>query len=79
MKAMLPKHKLIRLKSINLDFCEDRVYEKQKKISFSKVKKSSKAEKLELVHTDVWGKASIPSLSTSLYFVIFIDDANRNV
>jgi len=34
---------------------------------------------LELVHTDVWGKASVPSLGGSLYFVTFIDDSSRKV
>jgi len=31
------------------------------------------------VHTDVWGKASVPSLGDSLYFVTFIDDFSRKV
>jgi len=34
---------------------------------------------LELVHIDVWGKASVPSLGGSLYFVTFIDDSSRKV
>ena len=34
---------------------------------------------MKLVHTDVWGKAFVPSLGGSLYFVTFIDDANRKV
>ena len=61
MKVMLSKDKLSRLKYIELDFCEDCVYEKQKRVSFSTVRKTLKAEKLELVHTDVWSKASILS------------------
>jgi len=51
-KAMLSKGKPLRLKSIDVDLCEDLVYGKQRKVSFSKVKKSPKAERLELVHTD---------------------------
>jgi len=43
------------------------------------VRKAPKAERLELVHTDVWGKASIFSLGGSLYFVTFIDDSSRKV
>ena len=73
MKVVLSKDKLSDLKSINLDFCEDCVYDKKWKVSFSKVRKTSKAENLELVHTDMWGKASVPSLSDSLYFVTFIN------
>jgi len=39
MKAMLSKGKLPGLKSIDLDFCEGSVYGKQRKVSFSKVKR----------------------------------------
>ena len=53
MKVMLSKDKLPRLKTDDLDFCEDCIYEKQKRVSFSTMRKTSKAEKLELVHTDL--------------------------
>ena len=62
MKVVLSEDKLSELKSVELDFCEGCVYGKQKRVSFSTVRKTSKAEKLELVHTDVWGKVSVPSL-----------------
>ena len=42
------------------------------------MRKTLKAEKLELVHTDVWGKTSVPSLRGSLYFVT-IGDSSRKV
>jgi len=79
MKVMLSKDKLSSLKSIDLDFCEDCVYGKQQRVSFSKARKIQKAENLELVHTDVWGKASVSSLGGSLYFVSFIDDSSIKV
>jgi len=79
MKVMLSKDKLSRLKSIDLDFYEDCVYGKQKKVSFSKVRKTPKVEKIKLVHTDMWGKGSVLSLSGSLYFMTFIDDSSRKV
>ena len=44
MKTMLTKGKLPEFKPIDLDFCEDCIYEKQRKVSFSKVKKSLKAK-----------------------------------
>ena len=53
MKVMLSKDKLLGLKSIELDFCEDCVYGKQRRVSFSKARKTLKVERLELVHTDV--------------------------
>jgi len=55
MKVMLFKDMLPGLKSLELDFCEDCVYGKQKRVSFSMVRKTLKAQKLEMVHTDVWG------------------------
>ena len=47
--------------------------------SVSTMRKTPKAEKLELVHTDVWGKALVFSLGCSLYFVTFIDESSRKV
>jgi hypothetical protein len=43
------------LKQVDLDFCEHRVYGKQKRVIFLRVEKEKKSEKLELVHTNVWG------------------------
>jgi len=62
MKIMLSKHKLSGLITIDLDFYEDCVYGNQRRVNLSKVRKTLKAERLELVHIDVWGKASVPSL-----------------
>jgi len=52
-KVMLSKDKLSGLKSINLDLREDCVYGKQIRVSFSKARKTLKAERLQLVHTDM--------------------------
>ena len=79
MKAMLSKGELPGLKYIDLDFCKVCVYEKQRNVSFSEIKKSSKTKGLELVHTDGYGTVYVPSLGGSLYFVIFIVDASRKV
>ena len=61
------------LKQIDLDFCEHCVYGKQKRVRFLKVGKEKKSERLELVHTYVWGPAQISYLGGSHYYVIFID------
>ncbi|KAE8698394.1 hypothetical protein F3Y22_tig00110597pilonHSYRG00102 [Hibiscus syriacus] len=58
---------------------EDCIFGKQEKVSFAKIGKTPKTEKLELVHTDVWGPSPVPSLAGSLYYVTFIDDFTRKV
>jgi len=65
------------LKHVNLEFCENCVYGKQKRVSFLKVGKEKKSRKLELVHTDVWGPGQVSSLGGCRYYVTFIDDATR--
>ena len=65
------------LKQINLDFYEHCVYGKQKRVRFLRVGKEKKNERLELVHTDVWGPTRVSSLGVSRYYVTFIDDATR--
>ena len=53
MKLLASKGKIPNLESVDLGLCEDCIYGKQKMVRFSKTVKMSKAEKLELVHTDV--------------------------
>ena len=48
---------LPKLKQIDLDFCEQCVYGKHKRVIFLRVRKEKKSERLELVHTYVWGLA----------------------
>ena len=43
------------LKHVSLELCENYVYGKQKSVIFIMVGKHKKSEKLELVHTYVWG------------------------
>ena len=53
MKMLLSKGKLPELKSINLDMCESCILGKHKMVSFLKIGRTPKVEKLELVHTDL--------------------------
>ncbi|RVW41523.1 Retrovirus-related Pol polyprotein from transposon TNT 1-94 [Vitis vinifera] len=62
MKMLLSKGKLPELKSIDFDMCESCILGKQKKVSFLKTGRTLKAEKLELVHTDLWGPSPVASL-----------------
>ena len=57
MKLLHSKKVLLGLKCVDINFYESCVYEKQKRVSFVKIGKENKKEKLELVHTDVWGLA----------------------
>ncbi|KAL6334618.1 hypothetical protein AAG906_019470 [Vitis piasezkii] len=68
MKMLLSKGKLPKLKSIDFDMCESCI-----------LGKTPKAEKLELVHTDLWGPSSVTSLGGSRYYITFIDDSSRKV
>ena len=53
------------------------VYGKQNRVSFpSGAKRVNKI--LELVHNDVFGLVSVPSLGKSMYYVSFIDNFSRN-
>ena len=48
-------------------------------MSFLKTGRTSKAEKLELVHNDLWGPSPVVSLGGSRYYITFIDDSSRKV
>ena len=67
------------MNSVDLDFCENCVYGKQKRVNFSMVKKTPKAEKLELVHTDIWVRLQFPPSGAYCIFVTFINDSSRKV
>ena len=53
MQILHSRNLLPGLKHVDLKFCENCVYGKEKRVSFLKVGKEKKSEKLELVHTDV--------------------------
>lgn len=79
MKMLVAKGKLPDLKRVDSEFCEPCVLGKKKKVSFVKTGQTPKAQKLELVHTDVYGPTPVSSLGGSNYYVTFIDDSTRKV
>ena len=79
MKLLASKGKLPDLKSVDVGLCEDCIYGKHKRVSFSKSARTSKAKKLQLVHSDVWGSVLVRSLGGSRYYVTFIDDSIRKI
>ena len=48
-------------------------------MSFLKTGRTPKAEKLELVHIDLWGPSPVASLGGSRYYITFIDDSSRKI
>ena len=48
-------------------------------MSFLKIGRTSKAEKLELVHIDFWGPSLVASLGGSRYYITFIVDSSIKV
>ena len=44
-----------------------------------KTSRTPKAEKLELIHTNLWGPSPVASLGGSRYYITFIDDLSRKV
>ena len=63
--------------SLDFDFCEHCVYGKQNQLRFPSG--ATRAEEiLQLVHSDVFGSVSVPSLGKFVYYVSFIDKLSRN-
>lgn len=62
--------------SSKFDFCEQCVYGKQNRVSFS-TKVTTVKIILELVHSDAFGPVSVPSLGGSRYYVSFTDNFSR--
>ena len=65
MQILQSKKLLPGLKNVNLQFCDDCVFRKQKRVRFLRTRNEKKNKKLELVHSDVWGPASASSLGGS--------------
>jgi hypothetical protein len=59
------------------DLCEHCVYGKQNRVRFP-FGATREEGILQLVHSDVFGPMSVPSLGKSVYYVSFIDEFSRN-
>jgi hypothetical protein len=59
--------------SLDFDFCEHCLYGKQNRVRFPSGAKRAEGI-LQLVHNDVFGPVSVPSLGKSMYYISFIDD-----
>jgi hypothetical protein len=63
--------------SLDFDFCEHCLYGKKNHVRFSSGAMRVEGI-LQLVHNDVFGPMSVPSLGKYVYYVSFIDDFSRN-
>ena len=66
-------------KSAPVSDCEGCALGKQSRLPFPKSSSSKTSDVLELVHSDVCGPMSVPSVGGSLYFITFIDDFSKYV
>jgi hypothetical protein len=62
--------------NFEVDFCEHCIYGKQSRVRFPSGEKRENGI-LDLVHSDLFGPVSVPSLGGSLYYVSFIDYFSR--
>jgi transposase InsO family protein len=63
--------------SLDFDFCEHCVYGKRNQVIFPSGAMRVEVN-LHLVHSDVFGPMSFPSLGKCVYYISFIDDFSRN-
>lgn len=81
MKRMVTKEMAIGIEKfvMNTDekFCEPCVFGKQCRLPFTKKNVTRSKRLLELIHTDVFGRVSVPAWDGSNYFVTFTDDFSR--
>ena len=62
-----------------LNFCEHCVFGKQTRVKFCKKAVHKTKDKLDYIHSDLWGPNKIPSKSGARYFITLIDDYSRMV
>ena len=66
------------VKTCKLDFCEQCVLGKQKRVKFGTAIHNIEGI-LDYIHTDIWGPTKTTSLGGKHYFVTFVDDFLRRV
>lgn len=54
-------------------------FREEEKVSFLKIGRPPKPQKLELVHMDLWGPSLVQSIEGSRYYISFIDNSSRKV
>lgn len=78
MDLLVKRGFLDRKKVSTFSICEDCIYGRAKRVSFDLAQHDTKEEKLDYVHSDLWGAPTVPlSLGKCQYFISFIDDYTR--
>jgi hypothetical protein len=78
-KGMYLLHKRCYLNDIGkLEFCEYRVFGKEKRVGFSLSTHCTK-DILDYIHSNFWGRAPHSSIGGCDYMITFIDDFSRKV
>ncbi|GKF07134.1 retrovirus-related pol polyprotein from transposon TNT 1-94, partial [Tanacetum coccineum] len=79
MNILASKGRIPDLQKAVVGFCEPCVLGKQKKVRFVKSGNTRKLQRLELVHTDIYGPIFVASIGESRYYVTFVDDNSKKV
>lgn len=74
--TLLSRNQLNINKNIVPLFCDACQYRKQLKLSFKSTEKKTRTI-LELIHSNLWGPAPIPSTYQHKYYISFVDDKTR--
>ncbi|GKF30259.1 retrovirus-related pol polyprotein from transposon TNT 1-94, partial [Tanacetum coccineum] len=74
MEILASKGRIPYLQKAEVGFYEPCVLVKQNKVRFVKSGNTRKLERLELVHTDVYGPTLVASIGGFRYYITFIDD-----
>lgn len=61
-----------------LDFCDHCIFEKRKRVSFSKAKHRTQGI-FDYIYSDLWGPSKVPYLGGKRYMLTFVDDFLRKV
>ncbi|XP_070015271.1 uncharacterized mitochondrial protein AtMg00300-like [Nicotiana sylvestris] len=78
--SLLSKQNLLNgYKNQALNFCEHCVFGKQTRIKFIKKAEHKTRDKLDYIHSDLWGPNRVPSKSGVRYSMTLIDDYSRMV
>ena len=75
--AIQKKSSYVTCNSNKRDACDICHFSKQKKLSFP-ISESKSSHAFDLLHADIWGPISVPSIQGHKYFLTLVDDHTRH-